>query len=239
MEENTSIIYEGETLQSHMVKSFMWMFIGLLVTAAEAYLLVATGAMAELMFELRFVGDGLGMTLVFLVPVILQVGITIYLSKRLFKMSITRARVLFICYALITGLTFSILPYIYDVETMFLAFAFSAVLFGSLAIIGATIKLDLTKYSALILGGLITLIVVSIVVSLLNIQGVDLFICYAGLFLFLIITAYDVQKIKKNYMLAQGEPAILEKLSIMGALQLYLDFINIFLYVLRILGRRK
>lgn len=240
MEEKISVVFdkEGQSLQTHLVKCFTWMFIGLLVTAVEAYLLIVTGALAEIIFQMSFVADGFGLTLLYIIPLILQIVLTVYLTKRLFKMSITKARVLFVVYAMLTGFSFSILPYIYDINTMFLAFGFSAVLFGSLAIIGATIKLDLTKYSSLILGGLITLIVVQLLVSFLNIQGADLFVCYAGLILFLIITAYDIQNIKKFYISAQGDDAVLDRLSIFGALQLYLDFVNIFLYVLRLFGRK-
>lgn len=239
MEENVSIVYEGETLQNHMVKCFMWMFIGLLITATEAYILIMSGAVAELLFQMKFVADGYGMSILLLVPMFIQLGITIYLTKRLFVMSVTRARVLFVVYALITGLTFSILPSIFDVNSMFYAFGFSAVLFGSLAVIGGTMKMDLTKYTSLFAGALLALIIISLLAMFLKLQGLDLIISYVGLFLFLAITAYDVQKIKKNFYIAKGDYEVLDKLSIFGALQLYLDFVNIFLYVLRILGRRK
>ena len=238
MTENSTITFETETLQKHMVKCFIWMFVGLAVTALVAYVFIATGAISEIMFQATY-ASGMSLSLVMLLPLFLQLGVVMYLSSRLEKMSVITSKVLFIVYSIITGFTFSFLPAIYGLDNMFLAFGFTAVLFGSLAVIGGTMKLDLTKYSSLIFGALITLVIISVVGIFLNIGTLDMIICYAGLFIFLIITAYDVQKIKRNYEYAKNSSEALEKLSIYGALELYLDFINIFLYVLRILGKKK
>lgn len=237
MTENSTITFETDSLQKHMVKCFLWMFVGLAVTALVAYVLINTGMYYELLLTAYY--SGFSVSLIMLIPLFLQLGVVIYLSSRLEKMSVMTSKILFLVYSVITGFTFSFLPSMYGIQNMFIAFAFTSVLFGSLVVIGATMKLDLTKYSTLIFGGLITLILMSLVGAFLNIATLDMVICYAGLFLFLIITAYDVQKIKRNYAIARTSGDTLEKLSIYGALELYLDFINIFLYVLRILGRKK
>ncbi|MEG0238967.1 Bax inhibitor-1/YccA family protein [Anaerorhabdus sp.] len=230
-----SLYIEAYSLQKHMVKSFIWMAIGLIITAAVAFVMYDTGAYFRIMYSL----SQSGLSLLLLLPMFVQLGVAIYLSSRLYKMSTVTSKVLFISYSVITGITFSTLPLIYGMDQIFTAFAFSSVLFICLAIIGNTIKLDLTKYSALIVGALFTLIITSVIGIFLRIPSLDMFICYAGILLFLFITAYDIQKMKRNYEIARQDETMLEKLAIYGAFDLYLDFINIFLYVLRLLGKRR
>lgn len=237
MSENLTALFEENTLQKHMIKCFQWMFGGLIITAIVAYLVIATEFNLDIMYYARL--SGIGASFILLIPLFIQLGVVIYLSARLAEMSVLMSRVMFIIYSVITGITFSFLPSIYGVDTMFLAFGFTAILFGSFVVIGNTLKMDLTKFRTLIVGGLITLVLVSVVSFILNISTLDMVICYAGLGLFLVITAYDIQKIKKNYLIAQGSDVVLDKLAIYGALELYLDFVNIFLYVVRILGRKK
>lgn len=235
--EETGIIYEENSVQKQLVKSFLWMFIGLVVTALTAYIMIVTELYLDILYMMM--QTGFGITMILLIPVFVQLGIVVYLSRKIGSMSTMTSKVMFVLYSVITGITFSMLPALYGIETMYLAFGFTAVLFGSMAVIGNTTKMDLTKYSTILLGGLITLVVISVVNLFLRVEMMDLFICYGGVLLFMVITAFDIQKIKKNVELAQGNESLLENLVIYGALELYLDFINIFLYVLRIAGRRK
>lgn len=232
---NDSTYFEEYSIQKHLVKCFVWMAIGLLVTAGVAYLMYSTGAYMNLLISLA----KSGLSIVMLLPLFIQLGVVIFFSSRLYKMSVTTSKICYLVYSVITGITFSTLPAIYGLDTMFLAFGFTSILFFSLVVIGNTMKLDLTKYSSLIVGALITLIVISVIGIFLNIPSFDIYVCYAAVFIFLIITAYDVQKIKQNYEIARQDDEMLGKLAIYGAFELYLDFINIFLYVLRILGKRK
>ncbi len=122
-----------------------------------------------------------------------------------------------------------------------MAFAFAAVLFISCAVIGYTTRVDLTRFSGLFMGGLIAIILVSIVGMFFRsfFWGMNLYISYFGVLLFLGITAWDVQKLKNSYNMVSYDSEFAEKYSIIGALQLYLDFINIFLYIVRILGNSR
>lgn len=230
-----SLYLDAYSLQKHMVKSFIWMALGLIITAGVAFVMYDTGAYFQIMYSLA----QSGLSILFLLPLFIQLGVAIFLSSRLYKMAPITSKILFIVYSVITGVTFSTLPVIYGMSQIFTAFALTSILFVSLVFIGMTLKFDLTKYSSLLLGGLITLVIASVIGMFMRIAAFDMFICYGGIFLFLVITAYDVQKMKKNYEIAQQDETMLDKLAIYGSFELYLDFINIFLYVLRILGRKS
>ena len=100
-------------------------------------------------------------------------------------------------------------------------------------------RADLSKLRRLLIGGLIFLLIASLLTMLINMSGMERVICMAGIVVFLCFTAYDTQKIKANYAFFQGDEAMLQKASIYSALQLYLDFVNLFLYLLRFLGRGR
>ncbi len=229
-----SLIYEGITLQKHMLRSFLWMFVGLLVTALTAFLMIITGMHVEVLIALYTTHD-----LLILLPLGIQLGIAVYLGTRLLKMSSLTTKVLYIVYSMITGITFSVFPIFYGSMLIAYAFGFTSILFVSLVFIGYSMKLDLTKYSTLLSGALITLLVASVIGFFVNLGALDMIICYAGILLFLILTAYDIQVLKRNYAIAQSDETLLEKLSIYSAFQLYLNFINIFMFILRLLSKRK
>jgi len=141
-------------------------------------------------------------------------------------------------YSALTGFTFSFVLMAYDMNTVFVAFLFAAVLFASCAIIGHTTKVDLTKFSGLLFGALLALVIMTVISIFVPVLRNNLLFGYLGLFIFLVYTAFDMQKIKQYYYNV-GEGTIKENLAVFGAFQLYLDFINIFIYILRILGNRK
>ena len=215
-------------LYQFTAKAFLWMFIGLLATGITGVYLYGSGLARTIAMNrtLPFVFAGLQLLLV------------IVLSSRIQKLSIGASRTIFIAYSVLTGVTFSSLGYMYNIRTIFVAFLFTAVLFGCLSFIGFTTKKDMTSFGPLLLGGLVALIIINIIGIFINLTAFDLFIGLAGVLIFLGLTAYDTQKMKRTYTMVQNDHLMLEKLSIFFALQLYLDFINIFLYLLRIMGRR-
>ena len=231
---STYVVNEDKAaINAYLTRVFTIMGIGLGVTAVIAFALFAwlsTGGIA-LLGSWGFMGT--------ILLVVAQLGITIALSRGITKYSTQTCTILFYVYCALTGITFSILPFAYDVGTLFTAFAFAAVLFISCAVIGHTTKVDLTRFQGLLLGGLLALILMSVLSLFIPaFQGMNLIIGYIGLILFLILTAFDIQKIKQYYY-GVGEGEIKDNLAIFGAFQLYLDFINIFLYILRILGNRR
>ena len=228
MENNTTFI-SGTTINEYTRKVFLWLTLGLLLAAGAGFVSLVTG-ITFFFFSNRFL------------PLILlggQLFLVFKLSASLHKLSESTAKIMFIAYAIVTGITFSVYGVIFDAATIFLAFAYTSVLFGSMAFIGYTTKADLTKYSGLFMAGLIALIVATVINMFLNIGGLDMFISYAGIILFLGITAYDLNKMKKLYAMNIGNEEALSKLAIYSALDLFLDFINIFIYLLRIMGNKK
>jgi FtsH-binding integral membrane protein len=156
-------------------------------------------------------------------------------------MSVGTARALFLVYAALTGLTFSMYFLIFDLTILIYAFAATGILFGGMAAASLIFKMELDSIRPLLFGGLIMLIIVGVLGMFLNLGAFNVMICYLGIAIFLGYTAYDTAKIRQNYEYysQMGDSVILEKASIFSALQLYLDFVNLFLYILRLLGSSR
>jgi FtsH-binding integral membrane protein len=183
---------------------------------------------------------GNAFSILMIVAMVAQFGICMFLSSRIMTMQTSTATALFYGYAALTGVTFSVLGLNFGITTMFMAFAFASVMFFCCAIIGHTTNVDLTKFSGLLIGGLIALVVATILSLFVPVLRDSLIISYIGVLLFLVITAWDMQKIKQFYYGTQGGMGTLGgNLAVYGAFQLYLDFINLFLRILRILGSRS
>ena len=221
---------QTDTLNSYITKVFTIMGLGLFVTAAVAF--------AGFMFSEQMIRFLAGNSFLVILMLVAEFGVAIALSAGLTKFSTGVCRILFLAYAALTGFTFSFVLMAYDMNTIFVAFLFSAVLFVSCAIIGHTTKVDLTKFSGLLFGALLALVIMTVISIFVPVLRNNILFGYLGLFIFLVYTAFDMQKIKKYYYNV-GEGTIKENLAIYGAFQLYLDFINIFIYILRILGNRR
>ena len=232
----STISYEESpfgTLSEFMSKSFGWMFAGLLVTFAVGIGAVMTGLIYPL------INSGL-----FMLTSIAELVLVFTLSARVQKLQPSTATGIFFGYAVLNGLNLSAIFLVYDYGSLILAFLVGAVYFGVMAVYGNVTNRDLTGWGPKLLGGLIALIVCSLVGGLFAAFGMsfgvmDLVFCAVGLLIFMGLTAYDTQMLKYYYSYFGGDAAMLHKASIIGALNLYLDFINIFLYILRMLGRRS
>ena len=210
----------GLTLNQYVARSFLWMFIGLMVTFGTAYLGYMTGALIFVFF----------VPIMPVVLVVAELAVVLVLSARIHKLKVGTARVLFLLYAVLNGVVFS---------AYFLIFEMSAAFFGIFALYGRFTKRDLSGFGPYIVGGLIFLLVAGIVSMLLPLGGLERVISLFGIALFLGITAYDSQKIGRYYVAYQDDSAMLQRASIFSALQLYLDFINLFLYLLRFFARSR
>ena len=220
------------TLSEFMSKSFGWMFAGLLVTFGVGIGAVASG----LIFPI--INSGL-----FIFTSIAELVMVFVLSARVQKLQPSTATALFFGYAVLNGINLSSIFLVYDYGTLILAFLVGAVYFGVMAVYGNVTDRDLTGWGPKLMGGLVALIVCALMGSLLSMFGLnfgiaDLLLCAVGLLIFMGLTAYDTQMLKYYYSYFGGDAAMLHKASIIGALNLYLDFINIFLYNVRKLGRR-
>lgn len=216
------------SLQRHAARTFGWMTIGLLVTTVVAMLVTFTGT-----FDFIF-----SIPMLPIVMIVAQLGLVFALAGRIMKMSPTSAKILFLLYSALTGITFSVLGLVYSVGTLALAFLVTTVYFGSLAVIGLTTKMNLLKLGPILIGALFALIITQIVMMFLNVSTDTMLFSAIGLLIFTGITAYDAQKMKALYMQYEQDELALQRLSIYSAFDLYLDFINIFLYILRFLGNR-
>lgn len=221
------------TLSQYMTKTFGWMFAGLLVTFAVGIGTVTSG-LVYLLAVTR---------LIFLTS-IAELVMVFVLSARITKLQPSTATGLFFGYAVLNGINLSTIFLVYDVGSLVLAFLVGAVYFGVMAVYGATTRRDLTGWGPKLFAGLIAMLVCSLVGSIFSLFGMsfgvmDLVLCAIGLLIFMGLTAYDTQMLKHHYAYFGGDAAMLHKASIIGALNLYLDFINIFLYILRMVGRRN
>lgn len=221
------------TLSQYMTKTFGWMFAGLLVTFATGIATVVSGLIVPL------VTSGL-----LFATLIGELVLVFVLSGRITKIQPSTATALFFLYAVLNGMNLSTLFLVYDLASLILAFLVGAVYFGVMAVYGAVTQKDLTGWGPKLFGGLVAMVVCSLVGSLFSLFGMrfamlDLILCAVGLLIFMGLTAYDTQMLKHHYTYFGGDAAMLHKASIIGALNLYLDFINIFLYILRMIGRRS
>ena len=211
--------------QGFMVKVFGWMGGGQLVSG-----LVATWVATNV----GFIGMG-----TFIVAAVIQLVVVIGLVSRVERMSATMATGLFIFYSALTGVTLSTLLLIYTAESVASTFVITAGVFGVMAFYGYTTKKDLTGWGSFLFMGLIGIILASVVNMFMRSSAMGMVISYVGVLIFTGLTAYDVQKIKSKNVLGNAGTDEDTKEAVIGALALYLDFINLFIMLLRITGSRR
>ncbi|MBL4904038.1 MAG: Bax inhibitor-1/YccA family protein [Desulfocapsa sp.] len=210
-----------------LAKVFNWMAIGLGLTGVIAWFTASSGLAAQLVQGPMFI-----------VLIIGQLGLVFYLSARIEKIQPGTATGLFLGYAALNGLTLSMVFLAYTGSSIAATFFITAGMFGAMAVYGLVTKRDLSGMGSFLFMGLIGIIIASVVNIFLNSSSLYWAISLIGVFIFVGLTAYDVQKIKKigeDGIMQQGEGAI-QKGAVMGALALYLDFINLFLMLLRFFG---
>lgn len=218
-----------KTFNNYLGKVFLFLTIGLGVTTLVSIPLTIN--MSSIMAEY---GDGF--KALALISLFAELVVALIFSRRLLKMSKTSAWVCYLLFSCLTGLSLSIVLSAYTVGTIALAFGLTAGMFAVLAVLGLTTKIDLSKYSTLALTGLLFLIIASIVNLFLSSNWLTWIITYLDIIVFLFLVAFDTQKIKDYYEISERDNEAGEKFVIYGAFQLYLDFINLFLDILRILG---
>ena len=222
---------QGETLGQYTAKTFLWMMLGLLVTFGVA---VGCWVTNTTVYSLVYIPA------VHIIALIAPIVLSVVFARRIEKMSVGAAIGIFVAYAAILGFTMSIYLLLYDLTALILCFLLTSVYFGALAAYGFFTKRDLSGLRTILISGALFLLVFWVLS--LFIPGVMMFeriICMIGIAVFLGFTAYDTQKIRAFYNYYSASPDMLAKASIFSALQLYLDFINLFLYLRRFLGSRK
>ena len=209
----------GLTLNQYIARTYAWMFVGLTITFLLAWAMSASGAVFTLL--------------------IAELAVVFIFSARVHKNSVGVSRVLFVIYSVLNGVVFSVIFVVFEVTSLIAIFGLTALFFGGFALYGRFTKTDLSRLRPLLIVGLIFLLVSGVLSLFIDMTAMERLICMAGIVIFLCCTAYDNQKIKANYQFFYHDAVMLQKASIYSALQLYLDFLNLFLYLLRFLGRSK
>lgn len=204
-------------------KMFLWMFIGLIVTFGVAYFL----SQNETMMYNLFSGKK------YIIVWIAEIVVVLVLSLRIRKLSVMTARILFLLYSLLTGLTVSSIFIVYSIPSIIYVFLITSVLFLVFAIIGYVTKIDLSRFGSILMMALLGSLICVVINIFVKSETFDLVTTIVMVLIFLAYIAYDINVIKRNYMDIEDE----DKLAIYGALSLYLDFINLFLRLLRLFGK--
>ena len=232
MENNYySISGQAATEVGSLMKSvYMWMTIALGITGVVAMYVAQSTELFYSIFSNSVMFWGL---------IISEVVLVMVISARILKMSFSTSLILFMLYSLINGLTLSVLLMQYEKESVATTFFVTAGTFGLMSFIGFVTKKDLSKLGGILFMLLIGLIIATVVNIFMANSTLYWIITYAGVLIFVGLTIYDTQKIKRMLEYSQGDSETTQKLALIGALTLYLDFINQFIYLLRILGDRK
>jgi FtsH-binding integral membrane protein len=218
---------EGQAREQAFIRSvYSWMFGGLLLTSVAALWVATSPAMQQLVLVNPLVRFGL---------IIAELGIVIFLSFRITRMSPAAAASAFLVYSLLNGLTLSVILFAYSRASVFQAFATAAGMFGAMSLYGLVTKKNLTSWGSFFMMGLVGILICMVINFFVRSSALNMTISVIGVFVFLGLTAYDNQKLKA--MATADGPT--ENYAVIGALALYLDFINLFLFLLRIFGGNR
>jgi len=223
----------AKAYHSSVTRSYGEMTIGLLVTAAVAIVTQMTGLYIAFIAKTGIIG-------VF-APLVIEIVLAIALGARITKMKTSTARVMFYIYAALMGFSLSVIFAVYDLGTIGIALALCAGFFFALTMLGMTTKVDLLKAGPILGVGLIVLIIAEVLLMIFAPGQTTLMLVSAiGLILFAGFTVYDAQQTRAIFAQYSGQdPEMIKKISILCALNLYLDFVNMFLYILQLLGNRE
>ena len=216
--------------QRFMVRVYNWMTAGLAITGFMAFYVSNNETIKGIIFGNPFMP---------IVLIIVQIGLVFWLASRVMQMSVSQATGVFMLYAGLTGITFSFIFVVYTSASITSTFLVTAGTFGAMSLYGYTTKKDLTSWGSFLFMGLIGIIIASVVNMFMQSTMMHMIITYAGVLIFVGLTAYDTQKIKEMNILGNEGTDEDTKEAVRGALTLYLDFINLFLMLLRLMGDRR
>ena len=212
-----------------MRKVYGWMALALIITGLTSYMVASSPGLMQMIFANRLVFWGM---------VIAEFAIVFVISGRINRLSLVSATTWFIVYSVLNGALLSFIFMVYTQTAITEVFFITAGTFGAMALIGSTTKRDLTNLGGILFMALIGLIIASVVNFFVQSNTLDLIVSYVGVLIFVGLTAWDAQQIKRMLAMAPDAGEGAQKIALLGALNLYLDFINLFLYLLRIFGGR-
>lgn len=212
-----------------MRKVYVWMTLALAITGFTAYGVATSPGLMQAIYTNQILFWGL---------IIAEFALVIGVSSAINKLSLATATLMFILYSVINGALLSYIFILYTASSISTVFFITAGTFAAMAFVGYTTKTDLTSIGKISLMALIGLIIATVVNVFIKSTMFDLIVSYVGVLIFVGLTAYDSQKIKQMLLQAPDAGEGAQKVALLGALSLYLDFINLFLYLLRIFGKR-
>lgn len=213
-----------------MRKVYSWMSLALVITALAAYGVANSQSMVNILYS---------NSAIMWVLIGAELALVIGLSAAINKLSLPVATLMFVAYSLINGVTLSSIFFIYDIGSIGTVFLITAATFAAMSVYGYFTKTDLTSMGKIMVMALIGIIIATVVNLFMKSEGLNLILSYLGVLVFVGLTAYDTQRIKEMFLQAPDASESVQKYALLGALTLYLDFINLFLYLLRIFGKRE
>lgn len=226
-------------LRSYMLKIYNYMASALALTGITALFAANSPAVLSALYKMTETGQMAGMTGLGWLVAFAPLGMVLWMSLGINRMSTATLQVSFWSFAVLMGLSLTSIFLMYTGESIARAFFISAGMFGGMSLYGYTTKKDLSGWGSFLMMGLIGLIIASIVNIFLQSSALMFATSVIGVLIFVGLTAYDTQRIKAMYYQVAGSAEAMAKASIMGALSLYMDFINIFIYILRFVGERR
>ncbi|MBR3432841.1 MAG: Bax inhibitor-1/YccA family protein [Bacteroidaceae bacterium] len=227
---NERPIEMSEAFPALMRKVYVWMSLALLITGMTAYYVATNQVIMNAILTSRVLLYGL-----FAVELALVVGV----SAAINRLSVLTATLMFLLYSVLNGATLSVIFLVYQLSSIATVFFITAGTFGTMALIGYTTKKDLSSIGRILTMSLIGLVIATLVNIFIKSDGLTMILSYIGVLVFVGLTAWDSQKIKRMLLQATDVNEVTKKIALLGALTLYLDFVNLFLYLLRIFGRRR
>lgn len=224
--------------KSFISNVFSWMFLALAITALMSYVFGTNANLMEYLYSTTAQG-GTSPTILGWIVFLSPLGFVLLMSFGFQKLSANTLSLLFIVFAILLGMSLSSIFMVYTQQSIFLTFVVTAAMFGLMALVGYTTKTDLTKLGSILMMGLFGIIIAMVINMFLGSAQLDYIISIIGVIIFTGLTAYDVQMLKRVGMGLEYDNQTTRKLVIIGALRLYLDFINLFLFLLRFLGNRR
>lgn len=213
-----------------MRKVYVWMAFALLITGMTAYYVATSSTLMTAILTNKVLFWGL---------LIAELALVFGVSAAINRLSLLTATLMFLLYSVINGATLSVIFLIYQLTSIATVFFITAGTFGTMAVIGYTTKADLSSMGRILFMALIGIIIATLVNLFIKSDGLTMILSYLGVLVFVGLTAWDSQKIKQMLLQATDVDEGTQKIALLGALTLYLDFVNLFIYLLRIFGRRR
>lgn len=243
-QDNSVFVQERSVSKKFFANVFLWMFVALSLSTVAAYLFGTNEQLMQYLLNINPATGKVSISIFGYIAMFAPLGLVLLMGFGLSRLSLPALIGVFVLYSVLTGVSLSFILLTYTSGSIVSCFAGAAGIFGIMAFMGYTTNIDLSKFGPILMVGVIGLVIASVINMFIQSEQFSLFMAFIGIAIFTALTAYDVQKIKRigEGIEASGEQVLQvesKKMAIVAALSLYLDFLNIFLFLLRIFGSRR